>query len=320
MPARRRRDGPARSAVTLLLCLFLVTGCIPTTPRIIKIGLVAPFEGRFREIGVDVIPAARLAIREWAIQGGSSRISLELVAYDDAGDVESAVEQARKLAADPDVVIVIGHWLDETTQSALPVYQEAGLIVVTYSEADLPFEGDLYNLAPSADRVDQVLASIRNSRGLDLQRELATAATLVETTQHLPSEDEAGEAFPAGNHLWGLDQFYSLAQGRVDRAYVVSGFGQATDLEAAGWSPELRAAFVEGYQAGSSGAPPGLFAAQAYEATWTAIRLVLDVEEVEYADLPVNEISFDERLRRLEAPIFLYQWQGGQRVLIWSGT
>src|SRR5688500_17588095 len=91
----------------LFIVLLLDIGCIRTTPRVIKIGLVAPFEGRYREIGVDIIPAVRLAIREWAAKSINSGVAIELVAYDDGGEPERAVVEARKLAADPDVAIVI---------------------------------------------------------------------------------------------------------------------------------------------------------------------------------------------------------------------
>ena len=70
MPASKRRRPrqrpPAPRGVLVVLILVLLTGCLQTPPHVVKIGLVAPFEGRYREIGYDVIPAARLAVREWA--------------------------------------------------------------------------------------------------------------------------------------------------------------------------------------------------------------------------------------------------------------
>jgi ABC-type branched-subunit amino acid transport system substrate-binding protein len=94
---------------------------------VVKIGLVAPFEGRYREVGYEVIYAVRLAVREANAAGGVGGYSVELMALDDAGDSEMAAEQARKLETDPQVVGVIGHWLSSTTSAAAPEYDRAGI-------------------------------------------------------------------------------------------------------------------------------------------------------------------------------------------------
>ncbi|HIE37729.1 MAG TPA: hypothetical protein EYP77_01440, partial [Anaerolineae bacterium] len=46
-------------------CLLLLTACqVPGVVHpTVKIGLVAPFEGRYRYVGYDLFPAVRLALR-----------------------------------------------------------------------------------------------------------------------------------------------------------------------------------------------------------------------------------------------------------------
>jgi len=44
--------------------VIFLTACSASTQPVVKIGLVAPFEGRYRPIGYEAIYAARLAIRE----------------------------------------------------------------------------------------------------------------------------------------------------------------------------------------------------------------------------------------------------------------
>jgi branched-chain amino acid transport system substrate-binding protein len=97
----------------------------------VKIGLVAPFEGRYRYVGYDVIYAARLAVREANAAGGVGGYTVELAAYDDGADPAMAVEQARKLAVDPGVVVAIGHFRPETTAAAEDAYAEAGIPLVS---------------------------------------------------------------------------------------------------------------------------------------------------------------------------------------------
>ncbi len=107
----------------------MLTGCAVTRPTV-KIGLVAPFEGRYRQVGYEVIFAVRLAVREANAAGGVAGHTVELVALDDQGNPARALEQARKLALDPQVKLVLGHWLTATTQAAAPEYARLGLPVL----------------------------------------------------------------------------------------------------------------------------------------------------------------------------------------------
>ncbi|MDW8325320.1 MAG: ABC transporter substrate-binding protein [Anaerolineales bacterium] len=118
---------------------FLLTSCLPITRPVVKIGLVAPFEGRYRNLGYEVIYAVRLAVREANAAGGVAGYSVELSALDDSGDPEMAAEQARKLATDPQVVAVLGHWLDRTTAAAASEYEQLKLpLLVPVASAELP--------------------------------------------------------------------------------------------------------------------------------------------------------------------------------------
>ncbi len=120
----------ARFIVSILLLpssFLLLSSCLPVTRPVVKIGLVAPFEGRYRHLGYEVIYAVRLAVRAVNAADGLAGYSVELAALDDTGDPEMAVEQARKLATDPQVVAVLGHWLDATTAAAAPEYERLQL-------------------------------------------------------------------------------------------------------------------------------------------------------------------------------------------------
>src|SRR5438045_7698640 len=124
MPAHSCRRG---AAAWLLLAALIAAACMPVTRPVVKIGLVAPFEGRYREVGYEVIYAVRLAVREANAAGGVAGFSVELTALDDGGDPASAAEQARKLGTDPQIAGVIGDWLDATTLNAAPLYAAEGL-------------------------------------------------------------------------------------------------------------------------------------------------------------------------------------------------
>lgn len=135
-----------RAWALITACCWLAGACAVTRPTV-KIGLAAPFEGRYRAVGYDVIYAVRLAVREANAAGGVAGYSLELVALDDSGDPEQAVTQARKLAVDPQIVAVLGHWLDVTTVAAAPEYARAGLPLLATAAGPLP--DGVYRLWPA---------------------------------------------------------------------------------------------------------------------------------------------------------------------------
>ncbi len=134
----RRYDSVPHSLCPLCLSFalsLLLTACSASTQPVVKIGLVAPFEGRYRSIGYEAIYAARLAIREINAQGGINGQRVELVALDDRGEPDKAIEAARQLVLDPQVVAVIGHLRPDSTDAAMKIYCEAGLPVIALESA-----------------------------------------------------------------------------------------------------------------------------------------------------------------------------------------
>jgi len=149
-------------------CLIFVPACGSTRP-VVKFGLVAPFEGRYRPVGYDAIYAARLAVRERNAAGGVGGYRVELVAYDDGGDAASAVERARQLALDAQVVAVIGHYRIETTRAAWDVYAREALplvapVIPADSLPDSPCSGCTF---PAAFRSGPIAQRLNHSVELD---------------------------------------------------------------------------------------------------------------------------------------------------------
>ena len=116
-------------AVCVALCVLLLAACCGpgSTKPTVKIGLSAPFEGLHRELGYEVLYAVRLAVRERNAAGGiGQRYLVELVALNDLNEAETAVEQARKMAADPAILAVLGG-LSVETAGAAQEYERLGL-------------------------------------------------------------------------------------------------------------------------------------------------------------------------------------------------
>jgi branched-chain amino acid transport system substrate-binding protein len=138
-----KRENVKREKQFTFHVLLFVLGCLisscaglGSTRPMVKIGLVAPFEGLYRHLGYDVLYAVKLAVRECNAAGGVSGYMVELVALDDSNDPAQAPLQARKMIVDADVMGVIGHFSDETVLAALDEYHGAGLALITQVAAD----------------------------------------------------------------------------------------------------------------------------------------------------------------------------------------
>jgi branched-chain amino acid transport system substrate-binding protein len=152
-------------AIHHLLFIILLSACgFPGTVRpTVKIGLVAPFEGRYRYVGYDVIHAVRLALHEANAAGGVGGYYVELAAYDDAGDPVMAIEQARKLVVDPAVVAALGHFRAETTASGADIYTEAGLPLIALTGFESAYAQEpksrmgIFRLGPGSEALSAAL-------------------------------------------------------------------------------------------------------------------------------------------------------------------
>lgn len=185
-----------------LLLLLVATACSSVAP-VVKVGLVAPFEGRERAIGYDVLYSARLAVREINAAGGINGTRVALVALDDGGSPEFAAATAEALLVDPNVVAVVGHWLPETTVVAQPRYQRGGMALLAGGEP--PFVAG-----------DPAL----------LDEDFVAAYTAVTPFDEVPGP-YAGAAYEAFTRLWELLAQAQGQSGEIDRTAVQAALSAA---------------------------------------------------------------------------------------------
>jgi hypothetical protein len=195
-----QRARPERCASLLLLCCFLVACTVPGYVKpTIKIGLSAPFEGLYRDVGYEALYAVRLAVRERNQSGGiDGRYLVELVALNDFCEPEEAVVQAGKMAVDPDVLGVLGGCSPEMVVAASPEYRRAGLAFVFPAETWTQVDA-LPNSLPDAEFVAEygVLSG------------------------GVPPGPVAGWAYAAANRLLDALDVTAVAQGEPTRAGVL---------------------------------------------------------------------------------------------------
>jgi hypothetical protein len=100
--------------------LLLLTSCTSIRP-IVKIGLIAPFEGLYRESGYAALGAMRQALADCTPSG----LEVMPLALDDSGDPAQAQRAAQKLLVDPTVAAVIGPLLLDAVPAVTAVMTQA---------------------------------------------------------------------------------------------------------------------------------------------------------------------------------------------------
>ena len=117
---------------------------------VIKIGVIAPFEGTGRPLGYAVLPAIKAAAEEANASGDLGRYRVLVVAFNDDLDAPTAAAQAQALALDPDVLAVVGPWTAETAAAATPILAEAGLPALVATGVPIPSSGEKWGDAALA--------------------------------------------------------------------------------------------------------------------------------------------------------------------------
>jgi len=118
---------PLRRAGVFIL-LTLLAGCGKSEP-VIKIGFVAPLTGDQAAHGADMLQGAQLALDEARAAGEIiPGYKVELAPLDDNRSPAQAVSAAKRLAADRDVLAVVGHLNSSCTKPASAIYYEARLL------------------------------------------------------------------------------------------------------------------------------------------------------------------------------------------------
>ena len=107
----------------------------PAAAMVVKIGHVGPVSGAIAHLGKDNENGARMAIDELNAAGvmiDGKKVTLELMAEDDAADPKQGTAVAQKLV-DAKVAGVIGHLNSGTTIPASKLYNDAGIAQISPS-------------------------------------------------------------------------------------------------------------------------------------------------------------------------------------------
>jgi len=158
-PSAPEVEEPVVDEVTAL-CENDDFGCAVIPPgQTIKIGMGSPMTGGNAAFGIDAEQSGLIAVADADELFG---FQFELIAEDDGGTPEGGAAVANKFAADQTVVGVAGHLFSGATFSALPIYEEIGIPMLSPSATnpDLTRQGSrVFNRVPFTDEAQGAAAA-----------------------------------------------------------------------------------------------------------------------------------------------------------------
>jgi hypothetical protein len=259
-----------------LLLLALLSGCtVSRQAPVVKIALLAPFEGRYREIGYDALYAARLAIAD------SGYDHIDLLAIDDGGSIESAIDRAHAIQRDPQIALTLVLGLQATASEVQTAFNQHPVLIVGH-----------WNSQPASENV--VMLASREIAPRLSQSQPPTITALTE------------QVFPLiGSELFALKQMPML----------YSDLSGITVLSSASL-PD--ADFTQRYLASDSFVPqPGLLSTLTYDATRFAIESIVNgtpFHETQYEGIN-GTITFDSDGYWQAAPLYEYIYENDELVI-----
>jgi len=116
---------------SLLLFVALLPGSLWAQKGTIKVAVQAPLSGEQAALGEHVKLGAQLAVEEATKSFKALGFDLVFVPYDDQAKPEVGVANARNIVADPDVLVLVGHFNSGVALPASEVYKDAMLAMIS---------------------------------------------------------------------------------------------------------------------------------------------------------------------------------------------
>jgi branched-chain amino acid transport system substrate-binding protein len=121
-----------RWSLVLLLALVAAVPAIAWAQKgKIKIAVQAPLSGEQAALGEHIKLGAQLAVEEASKAFNDLGYELVLVPQDDQAKPEVGVANARNMVADPEVLVIVGHFNSGVALPASEVYKDAMLVMIS---------------------------------------------------------------------------------------------------------------------------------------------------------------------------------------------
>ncbi len=120
----------------IIITSLLLAACAPAGPAasggtVIKIATQSPLSGGLSSIGGDIKNGAELALEQMGGPLKEMGFNVQLAAYDDEGNPDKGVANAKQIVADPAILCVVGHYNSGVQIPSSEVYHTSGLANVS---------------------------------------------------------------------------------------------------------------------------------------------------------------------------------------------
>src|SRR5574340_1032989 len=118
----------------LVVASMLLAACGSTggsTAKTIKIATQSPLSGDMSAVGVDIKRGAELAVEQLGGPLTEMGYKLELAPFDDQGNPDTGVANAKQIVSDPAILCIVGHYNSGVQIPSSEVYHTAGLANVS---------------------------------------------------------------------------------------------------------------------------------------------------------------------------------------------
>jgi len=115
----------------LVIASLMITSCGGGGGGVIKIASQSPLSGGMSAVGSDIKNGAQLALEQLGKPLIDMGFKVELAPYDDQGNPDTGVANAKQIVADPSILCVVGHYNSGVQIPSSEVYHTAGLANVS---------------------------------------------------------------------------------------------------------------------------------------------------------------------------------------------
>lgn len=137
------------------------------TEGAVRIAVAAPMTGDHAQYGLGFFQAALLQAEAWNEAGGVLGREVEIVQFDDQSSIEEGAAIAERIAADPSIIGVVGHFSSGVAMTASPTYNENQIINISPSASHPDFGVDQEFIFRN-----NTVIQVEAAAGLDIAAEL----------------------------------------------------------------------------------------------------------------------------------------------------
>lgn len=115
------------TSVMVVMMLVLAATAVSAQTKVIKIATQSPLSGGMSAVGTDIKNGAQLAIEQLSASLAKMGFKVELAPFDDQGNPDTGVANAKNIVADPLVLVIVGHYNSGVQIPSSEEYHSAGL-------------------------------------------------------------------------------------------------------------------------------------------------------------------------------------------------